>query len=89
MLPVLRGEKPSARTEMFWQRRADKAARVGHWKWLDSAKGKGLYDLATDPGETNDLSQENPDVVKLMQTRFAAWKKEMDAAEPRGPFRDY
>jgi arylsulfatase A-like enzyme len=89
MLPVLRGEKPSARTEMFWQRRADKAARVGQWKWLDSAKGKGLYDLATDPGETNDLSQENPEVVKLMQTRFAAWKKEMDAAEPRGPFRDY
>jgi arylsulfatase A-like enzyme len=89
MLPVLRGEKPSARTEMFWQRRADKAARVGQWKWLDSAKGKGLYDLATDPGETNDLSQENPDVVKLMQTRFAAWKKKMDAAEPRGPFRDY
>ena len=89
MLPVLRGEKPSARTEMFWQRRADKAARVGQWKWLDSAKGKGLYDLATDPGETNDLSQENPAVVKLMQTRFAAWKKEMDAAEPRGPFRDY
>jgi arylsulfatase A-like enzyme len=89
MLPVLRGEKPSARTEMFWQRRADKAARVGQWKWLDSAKGKGLYDLATDPGETNDLSQENPEVVKLMQTRFADWKKEMDAAEPRGPFRDY
>lgn len=89
MLPVLRGEKPSARTEMFWQRRADKAARVGNWKWLDSAKGKGLYDLATDPGETKDLSQENPEVVKLMQTRFAAWKKAMDAAEPRGPFRDY
>lgn len=89
MLPVLRGEKPSARTEMFWQRRADKAARVGDWKWLDSAKGKGLYDLATDPGETKDLSQENPEVVKLMQTRFAAWKKAMDAAEPRGPFRDY
>lgn len=89
MLPVLRSEKPSARTEMFWQRRADKAARVGHWKWLDSAKGKGLYDLATDPGETQDLSQENPAVVKLMQTRFAAWKKAMDATEPRGPFRDY
>ncbi len=89
MLPVLRGGKPSARTEMFWQRRADMAARVGDWKWLDSAKGKGLYDLATDPGETKDLSQENPEVVKLMQTRFAAWKKAMDAAEPRGPFRDY
>lgn len=89
MLPVLRGEKTSPRTEMFWQRRADKAARVGNWKWLDSAKGKGLYDLATDPGETRDLSKEKPEVVKLMQTRFAAWRKEMDETEPRGPFRDY
>lgn len=89
MLPVLRGEKTSPRTEMFWQRRADKAARVGNWKWLDSAKGKGLYDLATDPGETRDLSEEKPEVVKLMQTRFAAWRKEMDETEPRGPFRDY
>jgi arylsulfatase A-like enzyme len=89
MLPILRGEKSSPRTEMFWQRRADKAARIGNWKWLDSAKGKGLYDLATDLGESHDVSKENPEVVKLMQTRFAAWRKSMDATEPRGPFRDY
>jgi arylsulfatase A-like enzyme len=89
MLPILRSEKTSPRTEMFWQRRADKAARIGNWKWLDSAKGKGLYDLSTDLGETKDLSKANPEVVKLMQTRFAAWRKAMDESEPRGPFRDY
>lgn len=89
MLPVLRGDVPSSRTEMFWQRRSDKAARVDHWKWLDSAKGAGLYDLASDPGETKDLSAEKPEVLKMMHDRFAAWRREMDAAEPRGPFRDY
>ena len=89
MLPILRGEKPSPRQDMFWQRRSDKAARVGNWKWLDSAKGKGLYDLSNDIGETKDLSKEKPEILQMMQARFAAWRKEMDATEPRGPFRDY
>jgi len=89
MLPVLRGEVPSRRSEMFWQRRGDRAARVGQWKWLESAKGSGLYDLATDPGEKNDLSAEKPDVVSMMRAKFDAWRGAMDAAEPRGPFRDY
>ena len=89
MLPILRGEKPSPRQDMFWQRRSDKAARVGNWKWLDSAKGKGLYDLSNDIGETKDLSKEKPEVLQMMQARFAGWRKEMDETEPRGPFRDY
>ena len=89
MLPIILGNQPSPRTEMFWQRRRDKAARVGNWKWVESQKGSGLYDLATDIGETQDLSKENPDIVDLLQNRFAAWRKEMDQTEPRGPFRDY
>ena len=89
MLPVLRGDMPSPRTEMFWQRRADKAARVGPWKWLDSARGKGLYDLSSDPGETRDLSKDKPEVLQMLQKKFAAWRAAMDATEPRGPFRDY
>ncbi|MCX7826130.1 MAG: sulfatase-like hydrolase/transferase [Verrucomicrobiae bacterium] len=89
MLPVLRGEKQSPRTEMFWQRRSDKAAHVGQWKWIESAKGGGLFDLSTDIGETRDLSAEKPDVLARLKARFDAWRKEMDAAEPRGPFRDY
>jgi len=89
LLPVLRGEKPSARTEMFWQRRSDVAARVGPWKWVQSAKGQGLFDLSTDPGEERDLSAEKPEVLERVKARFAAWQAEMEASEPRGPFRDY
>ncbi len=37
MWPVLRGKQPSPRREMFWQRRSDKAARVGNWsRWAMS-----------------------------------------------------
>ncbi len=87
LLPVLRGEIPSPRREMFWQRRSDVAARVGSYKWVQSAKGQGLFDLANDLGETRDLSTERPEVLAMVKERFAAWRKEMDESEPREPFR--
>ena len=89
LLPVLRGEKPSARQTMFWQRRHDKGARVGDWKWVDSNRGSGLFNLKTDIGEQQDLSATHPEKLKLLKQHFARWKKQMDAAEPRGPFRDF
>lgn len=89
LLPVLRGELPSPRSEMFWQRRSDVAARVGPYKWVQSSKGSGLFDLSTDLGEEHDLSTEKPEVLERVKARFAAWQAEMEASEPRGPFRDY
>ncbi|MBI4623141.1 MAG: sulfatase-like hydrolase/transferase [Verrucomicrobia bacterium] len=88
-VPVLRGEQKSPRTEMFWHRRADKAARLGQWKWSESGNGGGLFDLSADPGEERDVSAEKPDVLQRVKSRWAAWRAEMDATEPRGPFRDY
>jgi arylsulfatase A-like enzyme len=89
MLPVLAAEKSSERTRMFWQRRGDKAARFGNLKWVDSARGGGLFDLSKDIGEKHDLSKEHPDMLAILKDAFEKWRKEMDAAEPRGPFRDY
>ncbi|MEW6304543.1 MAG: sulfatase-like hydrolase/transferase [Verrucomicrobiota bacterium] len=89
MLGVLQGKEKSKRTQMYWERRSLRAARVGNWKWVDMPKGSGLFDLSTDLGEKNDLSKEKPDVLAMMKAKFAAWKKGMDNTEPRGPFRDY
>lgn len=89
MMPVLTGTASSPRTEMFWQRRDDKAARVGHWKWVESQQGNGLFDLSRDIGEANDLSQLQPEKLNEMKAHFKRWRKDMEAAEPRGPFRDY
>jgi arylsulfatase A-like enzyme len=89
ILPVLQGRRASPRAEMFWQRKLDKAARVGHWKWVESSRGKGLFDLRHDIGERRDLSKDRPEILKRVQARFANWKKQMQAAEPRGPFRDF
>lgn len=89
MLPVLEGKAKSPRTEMYWERRSDRAARVGNWKWVDSTKGGGLFDLSTDIGEKHDLSKEKPEALAMVKARFDAWRKQMDEAEPHGPFRDY
>ncbi len=89
MRPVLTGEMKSPRKEMFWQRRSDKGARVGQWKWVDSKRGTGLFNLANDLEEKHDLSKEKPEVLQMVKDRFENWKKEMEAAEPRRPFRDF
>jgi arylsulfatase A-like enzyme len=89
MTEVLAGKKKSPRKEMFWQRRSDKGARVGNFKWVESSRGSGLFDLSKDIGEKNDLSEEQPQVLASVKARFDEWKKQMAAAEPRRPFRDF
>lgn len=90
-LPVYEGKAKSQRKDFFWHRPFDNssAARVGQWKWVRSKGGGGLFDLGADLGEKQDLSAEKPDVLRMVEGRYAAWWREMQAAEPRGPFRDY
>lgn len=89
MMPVLLGETAFVRKEMFWQRRNDKAARIGNWKWVESAKGNGLFNLGKDIGEEQDLSESHPEKLIELKQHFANWQQTMANAEPRGPFRDY
>lgn len=89
MLPVLTGGSPLPRQEMYWQRRNLKAARVGSWKWVQNPDSGGLYDLSSDPGETRDLTDSQPQKAAELAARFNEWRNEVEAAEPRGPFRDY
>ena len=63
--------------------------RIGSYKWVESAKGSGLFDLSNDLGEQQDLSQAKPELLAEFRSQFSAWKATMDAAELRGPFRDY
>jgi arylsulfatase A-like enzyme len=90
MMPVLKGKMESPRKEMFWKRKDQLGARVGKWKWVDmGGEGGGLFDLENDIGEKNDLSEQQPETLKMVKDRFNNWLRDMEAAEPRGPFRDY
>jgi arylsulfatase A len=48
-----------------------------------------LFDLSSDIGEQHDLSEEKPEVLSMVKSRFAEWEKSMAGAEPRGPFRNF
>lgn len=89
LMPVLKGQESSSRTMMFWEARGDRAARMDHWKWVDSRRGKGLFDLRNDAGEAKDLSASRPEVLRMVKARYDSWEKRMAAAEPRGPFKDF
>jgi len=89
LLPIVRGKASSPRKEMFWERKNQRAARVGQWKWVDTPDYGGLFDLSKDIGETKDLSLSHPEILTMVKGRFANWKKQMMLTEARGPFRDY
>ena len=75
---------------MFWQRRDHRAARVDQWKWIKLGDQPAkLFDLAGDIDESNDLAAERPEVLQRLESEFQHWTASMDAAEPRGPFRDF
>jgi len=96
---VLQGKEKSPRKEMFWDwPESYQAARVDHWKWVSYVpRGnknnvppkEELFDLSVDPSEKDNLAAKKPDVLGHVKARFARWRVEMDAAEPRGPFRNY
>ncbi|MEM9183190.1 MAG: arylsulfatase, partial [Pseudomonadota bacterium] len=63
--------------EVGWELFGRRAMRVGDWKilWLYEPYGEGrwwLFDLASDPAETNDLSRDRPEKLAEM---VAAWDR--------------
>lgn len=89
MLPALARDQPSPRREMFWKRREHEAARIDQWKWVRNRNGTFLFDLSRDLGEKLNLAADRSDKEAEIEGRFRAWLAEMDAAEARGPFKDY
>ncbi|WP_437204940.1 arylsulfatase B [Planctomicrobium sp. SH664] len=86
---TLQGQAESPRTGMYWQNQAFDAARIGHWKWIRTAGKEELYDLSADLAEKTNLASQQPERTGELRQKFETWVKDMEAAEPRGPFRDY
>ncbi len=59
----------------------DLAVREGNWKLLCDYNGSNpqLYDLAADPGETNDLAAAQPDTATRLADAVAAWHRSLPA----------
>ncbi len=66
-------EQPSLRERfMYWEKpkgELEQAARWRDWKVIRNRQGPGLalYNLAVDPGEQNDVSEEHPAIVETFE----------------------
>ena len=81
VMPVLTGKKKETERTIYWrsfQRIKHKAMRDGKWKYMQDEKGNEyLFDLASDPGEKNDLRATNPGVFEKLKAKYAKWESEM------------
>jgi N-acetylgalactosamine-6-sulfatase len=88
LMPFATGRRnPVPRTVCWRYKRAEnvrKAIRHGDWKYSDDSGSRALHDIAADPGEQRDLTQERPDVVRDLQARLSAWEKEVKAPRLKG-----
>jgi arylsulfatase A-like enzyme len=78
LLPYLTGEnKQPPHEALFWRSGLNHAARKGDWKLVKMGDHTGLYNLASDIGESKDLKAEKPDVFKEMQDAYEQWNWQM------------
>ncbi len=85
LLPVLLERKPLGNRKLFWN---GKAMRDGPWKLIvggRGAKGVGLYNLAEDIGERNNLAEDYPQRVRQMQAAIRAWQQDVTATATAQP----
>lgn len=79
LLPYLEGQKSGEAHAggLFWRFGNQMAARVGDYVLVDApgSKGKELYNLRDDIGQTKNLSAEQPERVKQLQTAWDEWNK--------------
>jgi arylsulfatase A-like enzyme len=76
LLPRLAGADPAPpHATLCWRFGSRMAVRRGDWKLVIPIAGMQpqLFDLASDPGERNDLSAGKPDLVKELQAEWDAW----------------
>jgi arylsulfatase A-like enzyme len=90
---ILRGEKAPARDALFWHYphyhgstwSPGSAMREGDWKLIEffEENTAELYNLKTDLSERQNLALVEPERLKAMRARLAAWRAETGAYVPQ------
>lgn len=83
LVPTLLGrpELQAGRGPVYWSfaSRDEEAVRVGRWKAVWMRAGPALYDIEADPGETTDLKERHPEVMRRL-SEIAARERSPEAA---------
>lgn len=80
LLPLLQGKADTlSPRELYFRFGVQHAVRQGDWKLVKASKDMDpmLVNLATDPGEQNDLSNENPAKKTELTALFDQWNASM------------
>jgi hypothetical protein len=87
LLPVLQGKRKAGARTLFWRyKRGDlrhKAVRDGDWKYTNHSGEEGLYNIARDEQEKDNVLSKKPDIAATLKTKLADWEKEVRAPRLR------
>ena len=74
--PLFEGKTRAGHAEIFWEHEGNRAVRQGKWKLVGRHKAKWeLYDMEADRSELHDLAGTNPQKVKELAAKYAAWAR--------------
>jgi arylsulfatase A-like enzyme len=76
LLPILKGNEREPHKEIYWHFSRANAVRQGDLKVVRAGKVWELYDLKTDPTETNNLAKQRPEKTAELAKMWEAWRKD-------------
>lgn len=77
LLPVLLNNTKLRERTLYWRFRGQHATRRGKWKFLVRGKNEYLFNLEDDIGETTNLIEHKPGIVKEFKSMYDAWEKDV------------
>lgn len=86
--PILFDGETIKNRKLFWQHGKGIAMRDGQWKLTINGKGMkkpGLFNLANDIAEKNNLAESQPERVKRMRAEIKKWQKDVSETATSQP----
>lgn len=80
MLPLMDGTVQKTHDKLYWNEggiEGEWAVRDGNWKLVAIEDNIELFDLSTDPSESTNLANQNPEIVSSMISDYNEWLDEM------------
>ena len=83
--PALRDNTASPVESYYWSWRDEDTIRTADWRMHRFFDRAELYDIRTDIGETKNVADANPDVVKSLTAKMNTWADSLGAALTHQP----
>ena len=79
----MEGRTPEVPRTLFWrtgsQTKQQWAVRSGDWKLVLDGLSPFVFNVRTDPGERQNLTNQRQDVARKLSPLLDAWEKDVDA----------